>query len=161
MPTLDKIFEVSSSFYDELHKQAKPEEVNGEQTPVFRGSMTKVWHQVSNSQSYYVPVQDFLRSYGYMTILQRGSRGKDSVIVFHGRPNRADLDGLDLTALSEPAKLKAEIEEIQKRLGGIDIVEAFANVEGRLKELETLVQREEVNGKNKKATKPRTTTKES
>lgn len=152
MPTNDKIFEVATEFYDELHKLSKKEEVNGETFDIFRGSMTKVWDRVSNSQSYYVPVMGFLRDFGYLTLLQRGTRGRESVVAFHSRPLREHLDEADLTTASPLAKMQAEIDKVSERLGGLDIVEALKNHEGRLKKLEQEAanKKERKNGKTTK-----------
>ena len=143
MPTSDKIFEVATSFYDELLKLSKKEEVNGETYDIFRGSVTKVWDSVANSQSYYVPVMGFLRDYGYITLLQRGTRGRESVVTLHGQPVREELDGLDLTTASPLATMQAEVQKMNERLGGLDIVEAFKNIEGRLSKLEKAANKKE------------------
>lgn len=152
MPTNDKIFEVASDFYDELHKLSKKEEVNGETFDIFRGTMTEVWDRVSNSQSYYVPVMSFLRDYGYLTLVQRGTRSRESVVAFHARPSREDLDELDLTIPSPLATMQADIQKLSERFGGIDIVEAFKNIEGRLSKLEKQAadKKERKNGKTTK-----------
>jgi hypothetical protein len=153
-PTVDKIFEVATEFYDELVKHSEIEKIGKRELCVYRGSMTQIWDDITSSQSYYVPVMDFLRDHGYMTVVQRGTRGRESVLVFHGRPEREHLDDLPLTGLSEPARLRLEFETLRRQLGGIDIAEAFKNVEGRLTQIEnTLYSKgKEVNGKTKKRT---------
>lgn len=149
MATSNKIFEVATTFYDELFKLSKKEEVNGETYDIFRGSMTDVWNRISNSQSYYVPVMGFLRDYGYITLVQRGRRGRESIITLHGQPAREEVEGLDLTTASPLATMQADIQKMSDRLGGLDIVEAFKNIEGRLKKLEDQAanKKERKNGK--------------
>lgn len=148
MPTDEKVFEVSLAYYDTLKKLARQENIDGAKLPVFRGSLMQVWRDVSPSQSYWTPVMTFLRDYGYISLLQRGSRGRESVVVFHKRPQRAEISQLDLTEQGEAATIREELRDIQKRLGGLDIVEALRNVEERLQVLEG-----EANGKATKATK--------
>jgi len=153
MPTTDKIFEVATDFYDELFKLSEQEDIDGQTFNVYRGSMSPVWKRVSNSQSYYVPVMSLLRDRGYMSVLQRGTRGRPTVIAFHARPQREEIDELTLTGASTLATMQAEIESVVERLGGMDIVKAFENHERRILKLEedAADKKERVNGKTKKA----------
>jgi len=74
--------------------------------------------------------------------LQRGGRGADTVIILNDLPNEWDVSGWldgtnkDLTPRPDSAMLEARIQELERLLGGIDVVTALAEFEKRVVSLE-------------------------
>jgi hypothetical protein len=130
-------------FYDQLVKQAEPEEVNGHQLLVFRGYLTHVYRTLDIPNAYYTVISSKLEKIGSVTKIITGARGVPSVLVLHHRPSmeewRAVAPGRlkeDLTGDTEFDKLRHEIENIKRALGGLDVAGALLNIENRLQALE-------------------------
>jgi len=103
----------------------------------FRGSIVEAFRSLGISQSYYSPITRGLYDSGAMSMKQRGARGTVSIIVLHEQPTAATWIKSRLTTRSKPATLsEQQLEDILQQLGGINIVEALANHEARIKALE-------------------------
>jgi hypothetical protein len=117
----------------------------GEKVPVFAGKYSDVWQATGISQTYYKPVREALERHGAILILQKGSRAADTVIVLRDLPNEDEWnidgwrDGSGLTNPPESDTLRTQVEEIENRLGGINVVAALAEFEKRVETLEQQV----------------------
>jgi hypothetical protein len=126
----------SQALYHALNELAKPEQVQGVMLTVFRGQMTHVFDSLNISRSYYTPIRTLLVENDCILIVQRGSRSVESIIVLQQEPSPEGMTMPPLTGRSHAAKVSARLDNLEERLGGLDIVKAFDNHEKRLKALE-------------------------
>lgn len=131
------------SLFNALVDRSRIQELeSGEKVRIFAGRYSEVWRATGISQTYYKPVRNALERHGAILILQKGSRSADTVIVLRELPKEDEwqidgwADGSDLTKPDQSATLMAEVEEIKKLLGGINIVAALAEMEKRLEAVE-------------------------
>lgn len=130
----------SQAIYDLLESKSTKEKLDGRNLPVFRGKLYETFRESGVSQGYYTPIFRALEDGHYITIVQRGNRSVDSVVVLFERPT----DEMDLTGASRPARvspdelegIRQEVSQIRQSLGGLNIVEALDNLERRLTKLE-------------------------
>lgn len=149
------LFKHSESLYQELEKSAKHEKIKGVKVNAFRGSITQIYRDLGLSYTYYGDIRNALERSGCIAVLQRGTSTQESIIVLHHAPDRAAWQEAseDLTAPLEDAMLQQQIGDIKSQLGGINIVEAFTDVERRLEQLDERVRKLEGdsgNGKSKR-----------
>jgi hypothetical protein len=132
-------------FYDALAGEAKDEIIESSQgkvsVPIWRGSLSNLWSQIGASNSYYSKVMSNLDKLNCINVLVRGSAGNQSVVAVIRRPHVDEIESSsypkrDLTPRSDAGILSAEVEALKKNIGGIDIVEAFKNLEDRVSKLE-------------------------
>jgi hypothetical protein len=126
--------------YDLLAKETKLEIIQDVEVPIFRGSLTKLWEQTGGSNAYYSKVMRNLTDLGCISVLQRGAGRMESVVAIIRRPDGEEISPAGLTRRPRPDTLVADVENIKRNLGGIDIVEAFKDVETRLLSLEREVR---------------------
>ena len=120
--------------YDILDRHATEEE--GQK--VFRGSITQAFRELEISQSHYSNVQKLLVAAGAIELVQRGARGIPSVFVLHGKPEAETFSPIPLTGVPKPDMfaLAQAVKDIQRQIGGLDIVRALADLEKRVGKLE-------------------------
>lgn len=139
-------YKYTLEFYRMLEKTATTEVIDGIELTVFRGYLTKTFYGMAISQSYYSKVTGALKELGCITILKRGARGVDSLIALNHAPDemefmvRTSQPSKDLTSSPEGAKLIQQVTDLQKRMGGLNIVEAFDYFERELKDLNRRVK---------------------
>lgn len=112
---------------------------------VFRGRIGDVFKAANVSNTYYTPVRKILVDFGSITILERGTVHNPSLVILDpDRPPPTTAEELivksdpeDLTTDELLAMLLRRVEVLETRLGGINIVEAFRNVETRLSNVES------------------------
>lgn len=115
---------------------------SGGQARIFVGSYNEAFESTGISRTYYSGIRNALERHNAIQILQRGARSVDTVIALHGLPDKWDIDGWNdgqdkrLTKRADYAMLEARIEELEKSLGGIDVVAALAEFEKRVVNLE-------------------------
>jgi hypothetical protein len=128
--------------YDELHSRAIDKKLqSGETARVFTGSYVDAWKATGIAQSYYTPIRRALEAHGAITILQRGGRNVDTVIVLIGLPDVwEDIPG-GLTDGPKYASLNATVKDIERRLGGMNVAAALQEIEMRLTEVEVLTKK--------------------
>jgi len=137
--TVSPQYQVCRDLYRYLLERAEPESVMGQDLPVFRGSLTKAYESTNGSGKYYSLVWDYLKNYGCLTVLQKGSRGVESVVVLHHEPDENTFEQMrsaGLTPAGADARMEARLTAVERNIGGMDIVEAFSNFERRLQALE-------------------------
>jgi hypothetical protein len=137
-------------FYDLLAKDAIVEPDGT--LLVWRGRITEAFKELGATSKYYTPVRAILVKTGAITIVEAGSRNKDSIVVLNDPlPGPAELApilaGLDLTGTRPGAKVWADVERRlsalegwRETVGGINIAEALRDLEQRLASVEKLVK---------------------
>lgn len=138
------------ALYEALLEDAKVENVDGTEMTVFRGSMTKTYNKVGCSQTYYSDIWHVLEDHGCITVLQRGARSVDSVIILHQAPSPERLQRRttkDMTRRHTPHDiLEQRVSNIEAMMGGLKLDELARNFEHRLTKLE----QESINAKTTK-----------
>lgn len=133
-------YNAALKFYQELHEKSTEEEIDGIKTRIFRGGLVEVFRTLRISQSYYSKSVDSLKALGCLTLIRRGARSSPSVVALHHAPDEIEWmlrrDVGDLTGSPEGAKLLQRLSDVEKLLGGINVVSALRDVEDRLKALE-------------------------
>lgn len=133
---------------------------SGEKVRVFAGVYTEVFSATGLSRTYYTSTRRALERHNAIKILQKGSRGADSVILLAGLPENWEIEGWNdghLTTAVDSAKLRSVAEELQeefkKSTGGINVAAALAEFEKRVVTLETQVEEILTTLKSKRKTK--------
>jgi len=132
-------FKYTLEFYRLLESNAEREIFDGVELTVYRGALTKLFKGLGVSQSYYSRVTVALKSLGCITLLKRGARGVDSIVAVHHPPDEMEFlihHSTPLTHSPQAAKVTDRLADLEKRLGGLDVVEAIANLDRRVKVLE-------------------------
>lgn len=122
-----------------VYKALKDESRRKDKVPTFTGHVGKIMKQAGVSNAYYGPVSSFLATTGCVTMTQRGSRSSPSIIVLHHEPKLSDAENWRLTPGAIPATISEtdqKLSNILDNIGGIDIKEAFSNLEQRVSALE-------------------------
>lgn len=128
------IHDFALRLYDSMAEHAK-ESDDGH----FHGSITAVFRELGSSNSSYTPITRLLLSTGAITCLQRGARAIESVYALGERPTEEELLSVALTTKAKPDTLllQQQVNDIDKRIGRLDIVEALASLEARVSKLES------------------------
>jgi hypothetical protein len=134
-------YRVANDLYKLLEADSQKEVIDGIEIKVFRGPLVQTFKSLGVSQVYYSKSIAGLTSLGCITLLRRGARSSPSIVALHHPPHELDWladrgSGKGLTTSPEGAKLRQEIQDIKRQLGGIDIRAALAEFERRLGELE-------------------------
>jgi hypothetical protein len=108
---------------------------------IYTGFISEAYKDLGASSSYYTRIMRILVKVGAIEQVQRGARTQPSVIWLKGMPEEISPEGL--TTAREAATLLAELERRTSALeswrettGGLNIQEAFRNMENRLSKLE-------------------------
>lgn len=137
---MDALYRHSHSTYEALEHSASTEHVGDQELRIYRGSVTKLWKTLNISMGYYSDVFTALEHNSCITRIQQGGRNVDSIIVLHGPPawESWTTEGLQepLTQPKPTDILSQRVEDLERRLGRLNIVEALANHEERLTALE-------------------------
>jgi hypothetical protein len=136
------VFENALALYNEFDKQAFDDKIDGLPIRIFHGSISECWSAVGASQSYYTRVLDTLNVLGCITITAKGRRARPSVIVLHHPPDATEFvfhSAQGLTGSPESARLRARLENLEKRVGGINIADMLVDIDNRVTRLEHLV----------------------
>lgn len=140
---MTKKFERAVQLYEILDRQAKDEKTDdNKKVRVFRGSLTDLYYQLGFGPGHYSPTWKILYDLGCVTMLQRGAKSVQSVMILHHAPDHAeylqtrDQGKQDLTRRQDYATLSADIQAIKRQIGGIDIRNVLLNLEQRIASLE-------------------------
>lgn len=132
-------FQYTANFYDLLLANSQAEVYEGLELRVFKGGLVDLFRKLGVSQSYYSSINRALREMGCISLIRRGSRGSGSVVALHHPPEQTEFVRFlnqPLTESPEAAKLAERLEILERRLGGMNIVEALRNMDERLNRLE-------------------------
>lgn len=147
-PKQPKIVSYMAALYDIMATTAT--HVNpgdGENILVWQGRLIQTCTSVGIPEGYYKKVVDALRKIGSIEQLSTGTRGSNLTAFVLRYPPTAELydeaivksGWQGLTSAVSPDTLAAQVRDILKRLGGLDIVGAFKNHEERIAKLETAI----------------------
>ena len=129
----------SITVYQALDKAAKDEVIDGDTYRIYRGHVSKLYHDTGVGQTYYTDVFDQLDRQGCITMMQRGGRNVQSVIVLHRPPTEEGYEPRrrrDLTSAEDFANMIEQVRKHNKLIGGIDIADALRKLEERVQRLE-------------------------
>lgn len=111
------------------------------------GSITQVYKTLGISNQYYSQILRALVETGSVEHVQRGHHKRPSIYRLIHRPTKAQLSEHDfLTPRSKRDKVSEDeilkrIEELERRVGKIEVVPALTNIEGRLRALENATKK--------------------
>ncbi len=119
--------------YDLMAERAKESDDGN-----YHGSITATFQELGTSNGSYSAITGLLQTLGAITCLQRGARGIESIYTLGGRPTEEDFLSVALTAKANPAMLlvQQQLNDIDTRIGRLNVVEALANLESRVAKLE-------------------------
>lgn len=137
---LRAIFRHTIRFYDALAKQATVEEG----LLVYRGHPTAVaTNDLELPLPYYSKMREILQRIGCVKQIKRGSGKTDSVWVLVRQPLATDFDGVEPSAEKTDSAFElyklatdAAIANIEARLGGLNIAQAFIELNDKIDRLE-------------------------
>jgi hypothetical protein len=109
---------------------------------IWQGKIIETCRQLGINVGSYSRVVNSLRTLGCIELLEKGYRSRPTIYRIHFPPtpevwerNAPDRTE-DLTSGPSSDTMAAAVRDLQQQIGGINIVEAFKNVEGRLQKLE-------------------------
>lgn len=141
MNELPAIPKYTLRFYDALRSHANVETINGHEIPIYRGPISKLWNEIGASNSYYSRVMNNLVNLECISVLVRGSANVESVVALLHRPHADEIPHKKpLTTRRPDATMVTDLEAVKRNIGGINIVEAFKNLEDRVSKLEREVK---------------------
>lgn len=133
------VYQNAVSLYAVFDQHATNAEIDGVPVRVFKGSIVECYNSLGVSQSYYTPVMDSLKGLGCITVISSGRRSRPSVIALHHPPDETEFvffHAGDLTGTPEAAKLRQRLENLEKRVGGINIADTLVEIDNRVSQLE-------------------------
>lgn len=144
-----KIIGYMAALYEKMSSESKTVDVNTElPAQVWEGRLIQTCVSVGIPEGYYKTVVDVLRKLGCIEVVKQGKRGTNPTVVILRYPpteqmygevlGRAGWEGLTNRPTFDT--IVGQVRDIQKRLGGMDIVGALENHEQRIAELETAVK---------------------
>lgn len=141
-PQLTKLQIYCSSLYDLWDRESAIVELSGGvKVKVWKGYITTSAASVGAGEGTYTRVVERLTSLGCVKVVEKGRRNSPSTVVLNYPPTAEIWDkkvsSEDLTTPPSSAMLLAEIKEVRRRTGDIDIIAAFTEVEKMLVGLET------------------------
>jgi hypothetical protein len=141
------LFQHAESFYNALYERTTVETLgNGVEARVFRGRVSVIFRSLGISQTFYGRVKAGLVESGCISFARVGSRGQDSEIVCHHKPEETEFmrrSNRPLTRSLENAILTQRLNGIESQLGGMNVVEALAEFEDRLRKLDSRIEQVE------------------
>lgn len=108
----------------------------------FIGSTTKVYKTLGISNQYYSQILRALVETGSVEHVQRGHHKRPTIYNIIHRPTKAQLEDIDfLTPRTKRAKVSEDeilkrLDELERRVGKVDVVPALTNLDDRLKAIE-------------------------
>jgi len=131
------------ALYDALYREAKGD--------TFTGSVVQAYHSTQLPGSYYSRLFHYLTEMGCIEQVQRGTRGRPSIIRLVKTPTEEDFLSVykpgkftqkSLTNLKSHATLQEEVEMLTRRLPNIDLEQWIVSTEARIAELEAKLKGE-------------------
>lgn len=135
------------TLYNALDDRARIQKLpSGDKARVFAGNYTEAYHATGLSRTYYSSTRKALEKHNAILVLQKGSRGADTVLVLRGLPETWDIEGWNdgsgkvLTTGRDYATLRSDVDTLQESLGGINVKAALLQFEKRVIALETQIE---------------------
>lgn len=144
-----KIVGYMAALYDAMTTAANELSAeDGQSVQIWQGRLIDTCTSVGIPTGSYKKVVDALRTMGCIEIISRGRRGNTPTVFVLRYPPTQELydeaivkSGWEgLTTAPSTDTLAAQVRDILKRLGGLNIVEALKNHDERLGKLETAVK---------------------
>ena len=117
-----------------------------EDNKLYIGSLSALVRSIASS-TYYADITRALYDGGYTALVDRGGRSKPSTLLLLRRPQVDELMLLTLEPGPPILSLVNRIERLESSLGGMNVVKALSEVDGKLRQIE---ERLEQSGKSKK-----------
>lgn len=134
------------SAYDLMYVESSEDEANGKHFRVWEGSVSGLFKGLRISQSYYRKVFDTLETLGCVTRLRTGTREWKTLYALHYHPTHVEWpEGAERQPTgrrrgtgtsSKVDVLRQQLNDLDARLSGVDIVAVLADFEERLLRLE-------------------------
>lgn len=134
-------FERAVKLYEVLEQEAEIEKVGNppKEVKIVRGSLVEIFLKTGFNHGHYSPVWNVLHRQNCVSILQRGSTSTESIVALHHPPEQEKFEQSrrgGLTRRPNLDNLMADVEAIKKLVGGIDIRQAFKELNDRVRKLE-------------------------
>lgn len=140
MTEQSRLVEYTIRFHQLLRKSAKRDKPTGDY--IFEGKVAALYDTLGISRTYYSRMMEVLQENGSIEYIQKGTRHYQSRIRMHAEPTPEEIEAYtDLTRVIPASRvsgrnLDSRVSQIERRLGSLDVVEALANMESRLRTLE-------------------------
>ena len=141
-----KIMGYMSALYDFMSTEAENQDqpIEGE-VLIWQGRLIRTCTSIGIPEGYYKRVVDTLRAMGCIELLNQGRRGKTlTAIALRYPPTRELYEEAivksgweDLTAGVSFDTLVADVRNLQRQIGGIDIQAALVELDKRFRKIET------------------------
>ncbi|SRR6266404_3082106 len=139
-----KLFTYCSALYAAFDEGAQ----TTDNVRVWSGRLLEVCDSIGIPRGGYSRVINMLRKMGCVEQVSRGFRGNALSEFLLFQPPTAEVWSAanvksasgDLTKAPTLDRLSAEVSDLQKQIGGLNIPEALKNIEGQIAELRTLVE---------------------
>jgi hypothetical protein len=123
-----------AALYSLFEDNAIYEEVDDSRLLVWRGRLTHATKEVSIPDGVYKRVMNQLRALGCIEQVEQGRGSLPTVIILFNPPTMdvwqdEIISRQGLTHRDESAILRARLDDMDKRLGGLDIVQALVEIQ--------------------------------
>lgn len=145
-------------FYDRLVELARTQDQPDTDSLVFTGNVSMVFHRLGISGNYYSAIRKLLIESGSVEILAVGRRNSPSVWrLAKPLPDALELEEIaarvltpadDRVTLSGLDERVSRLEGWRETVGGLNIVDAFREMEKRLNALSKAIDQVSTNGKD-------------
>ena len=147
MASPTKQFLYGGQLYRHMLSEASQVEIApGHMRTVWRGPIVETCLKIGIPEGVYRRVTKTLELTGSIIIVEKGRRNTPTVLTLEFEPSveswTKKSSPQSLTTVERAAMLQARVERLEKLLGGVDVIEALANLEGRLAQLEQHQQKE-------------------
>ena len=137
--TQPKLRSYCAALYERFLDESSKDDETG--YTVWRGHFTKTARAIGIPDGTYRRVMDALHELGCIEQVERGFRGNNSsAIILHGAPTQEVWDRVGsgrkpLTRPDAPAILSRRVEDIERRLEGLDIKQALVDLQQQIRSL--------------------------
>ena len=135
-----RLVEYTIRFHQLLSKAAKKN--RSTQEVVFEGKVAELYDELGISRTYYSRMMEVLQEIGSIEYQIRGTRHYRSRIRILAEPTPEQIEAYE-DLMKEPGSKKitsrsldSRVSAIEKRLGSLDVLDALAQHESRLRQLE-------------------------
>ena len=116
---------------------------------IYVGRLSQLTKDLGISMSYYSKIFRALYEGSYAALEDRGGRDKPSTVILLREPKKVELLALTLDNPGPIISLTKRLDAIESSLGGIYVLGAFKNLEGRIEELEKQIVEKSVTKQRK------------
>ncbi|HSW91524.1 MAG TPA: hypothetical protein VLG09_02670 [Candidatus Saccharimonadales bacterium] len=138
------LFRHMRSFYRALVEEAEPEE---DGSLVYRGHTTSIRDELRMGNPVYSKVMDRLKKMQCISVLKRGARHTNSVIVLHSEPSFRVYETFDFGEINnienlktQVAILQAQVNDLRNNVGGINIAQELIKLGEYVQSLEEKIK---------------------